>query len=362
VLIIRNNKREVSRKKQIWIVLDNSPHVPFFKPIIRGLEARNYEIIVTARDCFQVCILADLLKVKCTPIGTHYGKNIFLKIFGLLVRTMQIIPTVLRERPALAVSHGFRTQVFVCALLRIPSVMIFDYEYVKGLQLFHPTWVFVPDVITDSAIANHIRSVFKYPGIKEDVYVPYFKPDPRIRETLGLNNDEIVVSIRPPASEAHYRSPESEKLFSETVEALSAHAKVKMVILPRNERQADSIRRRWPDLFSNGKIIIPGEVVDGLNLMWHSDLVISGGGTMNREAAALGVPVYSIFRGKIGNVDQYVAEKGRLVFLDSAADFQSKLQLKHREKGNELNAVNHETLKQIVCSIDDIFNKKNYRD
>jgi uncharacterized protein len=117
---------------------------------------------------------------------------------------------------------------------------------------------------------------------------------------LGLNQDHVVVTVRPPTTEAHYHNPESEALFRETTEYFGAMDDVDMIVLPRNQNQAARIRENWTDLMSRRKAVIPDHVIDGLNLMWHSDLVISGGGTMNREAAALGVPVYSIFRGTIG--------------------------------------------------------------
>jgi uncharacterized protein len=109
------------------------------------------------------------------------------------------------------------------------------------------------------------------------------------------------------------------------VEYLSKKPELKLVALPRNEKQATWLKERWPDLFSDGKMRIPEKIVDGLNLIWYSDFVISGGGTMNREAASLGVPVYSIFRGKIGAVDQYLSKAGRLVLLESLEDLYTKI-------------------------------------
>ena len=84
------------------------------------------------------------------------------------------------------------------------------------------------------------------------------------------------------------------------------------------------------ELFESAKMLIPASAVDGPNLVWHSDLVISGGGTMNREAAALGVPVYSIFRGQIGAVDRHLSATGCLVLLEGVEDVRTKLILKRR--------------------------------
>lgn len=242
----------------------------------------------------------------------------------------QLIPTLTKEKPDLAVSHGSRAQLVASALARVPSILIMDYEYARGLILGRPTWVMVPEPIPASAIPIASDHVLIYPGIKEDVYVPRLKPEPTIKEDLGIRHDELLVTIRPPANEAHYHNPESDRLFCAVLEMLSARSDIKMVVLPRNHSQDTAIRKEWPQLFENGKIIVPEHAVNGLNLIWHSDLVISGGGTMNREAAALGVPVYSIFRGKIGAVDRYLAAKGRLVLLESVEDIATKLIVRGR--------------------------------
>lgn len=344
-------------KKKIWIDLDNSPHVPFFRPIIAELEKRDYKVVITARDCFQVCGLADLAGIEYRRIGRHYGKHTVLKVIGLLVRAIQMAPTILRNKPTVAVSHGSRTQQLLATLLGIPNIMIFDYEYASALLMLQPSCVVIPDVISDNAVRFTKSQVYKYPGIKEDVYVPDFKADPGIRKTIGITDSDILVTIRPPASEAHYRSPESEKLFAATVEHLSALEDVKVVMLPRNEKQDEQIRAKWPELFSKGKIIIPREVVDGLNLIWYSDLVISGGGTMNREAAALGVPVYSIFRGKTGAVDKYLAKEGRLTLLETPDDVRAKILAVRRPNKKEVDPGDRAALKKIVAIIEKVADK-----
>jgi predicted glycosyltransferase len=341
------NKRH-SHKKKIWIDLDNSPHVPFFKPILEELKKRDYAVMLTVRDCFQVCGLADLHQLNYDRVGRHYGKNKILKLAGLLIRSLQMAPIVWRTKPALAVSHGSRSQLLLSAAMRIPSVLIADYEYVQGLVLVQPNWLFAPEIIPQSALKINGKRIRRYPGIKEDVYVPQLRIESGVRGKLGLNEQNLMVTIRPPATEAHYHRPESEILFKATIDFLGNVSEVRMVLLPRNEKQAVWIKSMWPQWTSNGKMIIPDDVVDGLNLIWHSDLVISGGGTMNREAAALGVPVYTTFRGKIGAVDRYLVEKGRLTILSSAEDVKTKIRLKPRHRQGKPNISSNRALHQIV--------------
>ena len=317
-------------RKKIWIDLDNSPHVPFFSPIIKELEGQGVAVTVTARDAFQVSELVKLHGLPCKCIGRHYGKHTLLKAMGLGIRTLQLVGIAMRERPDLAVAHCSRAQLMACKVLGIPSLWISDYEFAKGLPLFNPDWLMLPEVISSDAVAFDKGHILHYPGIKEDVYVPAFRPDPSIRADLKLNAEDFLVTVRPPATEAHYHTRLSDELFCSTMEFLAAQAKLKVVMLPRNDRQEAQIRQAWPQLFEAGKILVPTHALDGLNLIWHSDLVISGGGTMNREAAALGVPVYSIFGGTIGAVDKYLASVGRLTLLNTPDDVRTKIQLVRR--------------------------------
>jgi predicted glycosyltransferase len=183
------------------------------------------------------------------------------------------------------------------------------------------------------------------------VYVPRFVPDPTLRSQLGLREDDLVVTLRPPATEAHYHNPEAIELFKAVIGLTSRRRDLRLVALPRNDRQAVWMRETWPELFANGTIRIPPSVVDGLNLIWYSDLVVSGGGTMNREAAALSVPVYSIFRGKMGAVDRYLSQTGRLVLLESVDDVLARLTLVRRRRPTQPQCPDGGTLTSIVTQI-----------
>ena len=347
------------RKKKIWIDLDNSPHVPFFIPLIKELKQRDYLVTLTARDCFQVCGLAELFGLQYKRIGRHYGKNKILKVVGTIIRSIQLLPVALRERPAIALSHGSRSQLITAKMLRIPVVMIFDYEFTQGLGFIAPDWVIGPEVIPNKEKRCSKSQFLRYPGIKEDVYTPFFKPDTNILRELGVGRQDVLVTIRPPATEAHYHNPESEKLFVAVVEFIAQKPDVKIVILPRNEiKQTMWIKKIWAELLETGKIIIPDHVVNGLNLIWHSDFVVSGGGTMNREAAALGVPVYSIFRGKIGAVDQYLSDNGRLTLLKRVDDIEEKMKIVSRDKSIKFQQSNQGALEVIITHLIKILDKE----
>jgi len=255
--------------------------VPFFKPIIQELERRGYSIVLTARDAFQVCELAERSGLKYAKIGRHYGKNKLAKGAGLFFRAAQLLPLIQREKPIVGISHGSRSQIILGNLLRIPTVLLEDYEFAQFPPPMRPTWKIAPDAISDAALQCDSGRIRKYSGIKEDVYVPAFKPDPAFLQQLGLSGGEILVTVRPPATEAHYHCQESEVLFEETMKSLHGQTNARVVLLPRNQKQAAWIKDRWPEWFADARVIIPRGPLDGLDLLWHSDLVVSGGGTMN---------------------------------------------------------------------------------
>ena len=344
-------ERSAGRKK-IWVDLDNSPHVPFFRPIIEELRKRDYELLVTARDAYQVRELLDYYGVKARIVGKHYGKFKVLKALGTCWRALALAAIVRKENPILSISHGSRGCLVASTLLRIPNIALTDYEFVAKVPTIKPTWLMVPSVVPDDRLSLSGSRIMKYPGIKEDVYLSRFRPDPELRKRLGISADALLITVRPPATEAHYHNPQSEKLLTEALNRFVSHADNRIILLPRNKRQETELRLAWAKSIASGKILIPHHVEDGLNLIWNSDLVISGGGTMNREAAAMGVPVYSIFRGTIGAVDRYLADQGRLVLLETVEDVRTKIKAVRREPHKQrLSRENSPALETIVQNI-----------
>ena len=326
---------EVQRRvlhKKIWIDLDNSPHVPFFRPIIDELKARGYDIFVTARDAYQVRELLEYYGVEGKVVGKHYGKHKILKALGTCWRAVVLIAMVRREKPDISVCHGSRGCLITSKILNIPNLTMTDYEHTASVPSMRPTWIITPNVVPNNNISVTGPIMMHYPGIKEDVYLSRFVPDPTLKARLGVKPENLLITIRPPATEAHYHNPEAEILLKAALDRFVAEPETTIILLPRNKRQEAELREAWRETIASKKILIPDHVEDGMNLIWNSDLVISGGGTMNREAAALRVPVYSIFRGKIGAVDQYLSDNGRLVLLTSVEDVKHKIIAVRRHK------------------------------
>ena len=356
--LLLNNPKDRVIGAHVWIDLDNTPHVPFFIPVIRELESRGHRVSLTARDAFQVCELADKQGIPYKKIGRHYGKNPIKKILGLIWRAIQLLPFYLRSKPDVALSHGSRSQILLANLFGLPTILIMDYEHSRTIPLSRPRWEIVPEALRQQLAHAKAERVLYYRGIKEDVYVPDLKPNPSLLEELGLSKSDVIITVRPPADMAHYRNPESDCLMVEFMSRLLQTKGAMAVLLPRNRDQELAFRNSHPEWFIDHKTVVPSRVVDGLDLLWHSDLVVSGGGTMNREAAAMAIPVYSIFRGKIGAVDRALEKEGRLTLIQSPEEIWTKIQFLPRDKNRSPDRRPRPALIDIVDHIDEIIRKE----
>ena len=321
------NKMKIAAK-HIWIDLCHAPHVLFFKPIIEQLQKEGHQVSITVRDAFETTDLAKKYLQHYQVIGKHYGKWKLNKLIGLIIRSLQLTLFAFNKKIDLSINLGSPFQIIAASLLGIPSVAFADYEYSNKIfyNLFAEKIV-VPEIIPDDALrANKIslKKIFKFSGIKEDVYISHFKPNKEILNQLGLDTRKIIVTVRPPADKAHYHNARAEDLLTGILNYLVRKPEVQITVLPRDKRQKQQLCQQY-----DGRIIIPSHAVDSISLLYYSDAVFGGGGTMNREAAALNIPVYSFFQGTIGAVDQYLANNGKLQFINSMEQIQ-KLQLRKR--------------------------------
>ena len=339
------------RRKRVWIDIDNSPHVPFFLPIIEELEKLGLELILTARNMYQVCELLQFFDLPCQVIGGHYGKNKLLKILCNCSRAVQLSPAMARRRPDLAVSHGSRAQVLVGKLLGIPTIMMHDYEHSTKTGL------------RGAGLDSHARRDTRRRNGTENQGSPEISRTERrcLRTPISpgpLHSVQAGTRRRRPgdhAAASRYRSALSQSrgggAFCRHAAVPGGQAGNTNRCGARNTKQKHILQARWRNLITSGRMVIPAGPVDGLNLIWFSDLVISGGGTMNREAAALGVPVYSIFRGKIGAVDRYLVDKGQLVMIENSLDIRSRIRLARWDRPAAPVERSRPALRSIVASI-----------
>jgi uncharacterized protein len=315
---------------RIWFDADNSPHVLIMSPLASELTRRGHQVAFTARDRAGTCELLDLYGLSYVKIGTEFGTGKARKIRGTLARSIALARWARHWRPEISFGHGSRSLPLASRLIGIPTVTMYDYEWVDP-TLFNLMCrkILLPDVVEPARCREAgIRDsrVQRYPGYKEHLYLGDHTLEPTsIQADLGLEPGAVKVLLRPPATQAHYHNPEAETILQSILGILAPRADVQIVFLSRNADQAALLGEVPRD-----RVIIPRRVYDGPSLVSAVDLVISGGGTMTREAAILGVPSYSYFRGKLGRVDQSLESAGRLVMFTSAGQARERLRVARR--------------------------------
>ncbi len=309
---------------KIWFDLCHPPQVLFFSPVIRRLEERGHTVIITIRERYQVRDLCHIYGLEYKSIGLDYGSAIWRKMLGFFHRTCSLLHFAKTEKPDIAVSQGSSYQVMAALLARIPSIFMTDYENIfLGIANRFASVIAVPKIIPMETIrARGIpeKKLIRYPGLKEFTYIyqPSMKNESHLKDEMGIRKDAIVAVLRPPETRAHYHDRRSETLFMEALRKVISHPEAVVVYLPRHEDQY-----RWIanlQRVNTGRILIPQKVLNGIDLIAISDLVVGAGGTMNREAAVLGIPVYSIFTGPRGAVDRYLEKEGRLVQVRNSSE------------------------------------------
>ncbi|MEP6718193.1 MAG: DUF354 domain-containing protein [bacterium] len=304
---------------RIWIDLANSPHVPFFRPLASEFTRRGHDVVVTARQFAETVPLAQAAGFAPEVIGGHGGAKLAGKAGNLVGRGLELARWARGKKIDLVVGHNSYSQILAARALSLRCVTLMDYEHQPANHLAFrlASRVIVPRDFPAAALTRFgvpAAKVKRFDGIKEDVYLANFAIDRNFAAQLtelGIHAGDILVTARPPASEALYHRFENE-LFDRLIDRLVKTPSVKLILLPRNDLQRQHYLRE--------KIIIPANPLDGANLIAHSDLVVSAGGTMNREAAALGVPAASIYMGEWAAVDQQLVIEGRLQRITTEAD------------------------------------------
>jgi predicted glycosyltransferase len=303
---------------RIWIDFDNSPHVHFFAPMIRELQRCGLEIMVTVRSFGQTEELAQSYGIPYTLIGEHRTPKLFLtRVTATGGRALKLALFARSKRPDVAISHGSRALALAAWTLRIPSMTIYDYEFVSSKFFSKVSQkIMVPDVISLERLQRQgvdTAKVLRYPGFKEEAYIYDLPRSANVMQQLGLDASRLIITVRPPATWAHYHNPKSEILFHALIERLQQEPDAQVIVLPRMKQQGDQLKAEYG--MDKPPFRVQDKAVDALSLMTYSDAVFSGGGTMIREAALLGMNAYSIFAGTAGAADQALEKAGRLHIL-----------------------------------------------
>ncbi|HEY7690924.1 MAG TPA: DUF354 domain-containing protein [Gaiellaceae bacterium] len=312
---------------RVWVDLTNSPHVLVFRPLIRLLRERGHEVEVTAREYAQTMQLLELHGIEATVVGRHGGASTLGKARAELSRVPALRRWAKPHRFELALAHGSHDLTVTARTLGIPSATTFDYEFAwlqHQLGCRAATRVVVPEAIPPDRLARYGArppKLRRYLGLKEEYYLADFEPSP-----VEIPNGKRLVVVRTPPEVSLYHR-HGNPLFREVLGRLGRDERVHAVVLPRTDEQRETIRAlRLPSL------AVPDTAVDAQSLIAAAAAVVSAGGTMNREAVALGTPVYTTFGGRIGAVDEGLIRDDRLVRLRQAGELDLDVLPPRRER------------------------------
>jgi predicted glycosyltransferase len=296
---------------RVWVDLTNSPHVLVMRPIVAALRAHGHDVQITARDFAQTLGLLERFAIEHTVVGHHRGERMAAKAVGLAQRSGALTRWARGRGFDLALGHGSNDVSVAARLLRIPCSTMFDYEWATIQHTVNcrlAQAVVVPDAIPPERLDRYGArgKVAAYEGLKEEYYLADFEPDPAVLSELGLDPARPIAVVRTPPEVSLYHRFEND-VFGEVLARLRGE---QTVVLPRTPEQ----RAQLGDGF-----IVPERAIDAQSLIAYADLVVSAGGTMNREAVALGTPVWTTFQGRLGAVDERLISEGRLKLLTAAA-------------------------------------------
>ena len=299
---------------RVWLDLTNSPHVLVLRPVVEVLRAQGHSVSITARDFAQTLGLLERFGIDHTVVGRHRGERLAAKAIGLVSRSTALARWARGRRFDLALGHGSNDVTVAARLLRIPCSTMFDYEWATVQHTLNcrlAQTVVVPDAIPRERLARYGATEAKiaaYPGLKEEYYLADFEPDAAVLEELALDAAQPIAVIRTPPAVSLYHRFENEVLGG-VLERLRG---AQVVVLPRTAHQRAELR--------DSGFVVPERAIDAQSLIAYADLVVSAGGTMNREAVALGTPVWTTFQGRLGAVDERLIAEGRLRVLERAEE------------------------------------------
>lgn len=302
----------LSVSMRIWVDLTNSPHVLVLRPVVDVLRARGAEVRITARDFAQTVALCERFGMGCEVIGRHRGARLGAKAIGLAERSGALARWARRHGPFdLALGHGSNDITVAARLLRIPCATMFDYEWATVQHHVNcrlAQAVVVPQAIPPERLERYGArgKLERYDGLKEEYYLADFEPDPAVLAELGLDASQPLAVVRTPPSVSLYHRFEND-VFAQVLDRLRGTQTVVLPRVPEQRAQLDGF-------------IVPERAVDAQSLIAYADVVVSAGGTMNREAVALGTPVWTTFEGRLGAVDERLIAEGRLRRLERAED------------------------------------------
>lgn len=331
----------MSERRTLWFDLTNTSHVHFFNPFIDELKD-EFEVIVTTRDLAETRALLNGMNLEYKNYGEYSGDNKLMKISGHLLRSLNMMSYL--KKIDFAFSHGSPCPIMVKYIKNAKLISSYDNEHAMSYDLLscHSDDFIVPEVLGElsNERARNGTKVSTYPGLKEQIYLADFKPDKTIMDKIPF--DDYLV-LRAEAWKSDYVKNGVVRAFD--IGKRLVDEGYNIVFLPRY-----GIAPEWMKRSENVYVSPP---VNGPQLCYFSDGVLTGSGTLAREAAVLGVPAVSFYSNEPLKVDLYLESKGRVLRsgdVDKIVEYLNKTKKEEgmlREAGNVRRCI-LEKVKDIV--------------
>ena len=308
---------------RVWVDLTNTAHVLVLRPLVELLEAGGHEVELTARPLSHTVELLEDWGHSYTVIGQHGGAKRLAKARAAAERVPHLVAFARGRRFDCALGHGSVDLPPACRALGIPNTTTFDYEWAATQHHVIcrlATRVLVPEAISLERLARYGArppKLVRYAGLKEEYYLADFEPDASVLPALGVDPAAPFAVVRTAPSYALYLGGSENPLLPRVLTRLTEDEHTQTVVLARTEPQREAVRA-----LGLPRVVVPDRAVDGRSLVALADVLVSAGGTMNREAAVLGTPVWSIFEGRMGAVDEQLVAEGRLRILRDPAEIE----------------------------------------
>lgn len=304
---------------KIWVDIANSPQVLLMRPLIAELNKRGFQLLITTRRHSETVSLADRYGFPHIVVGAHGGGTLIGKGIAIGLRALRLIWLFKQQHIDLAISGCSYSQALAVKWMHIPFVALSDYEGNPGMHIICRVArkILVPDVFSKQNLYHYggsVDQIESYDGLKENIYLSDYTPDPTFLERAGIPSDKIIVTMRPASEVSAYHQFEN-PLFEEALNYVAGFNNAFVLVLSRNAKQHQKY-----EALKLSNVLLPTQVLDGPNLIYYSDLVVGAGGTMNREAVVLGSPVYSLFMGLLGSVDQHLIDSGNLIWIRDSSE------------------------------------------
>ena len=306
---------------RVWVDFTNTAHVPVLRPFVELLESDGHKVELTARPLSHTLELLDDWGHSYRVIGRHGGARRVGKALAAAGRVRGLLRFARDRRFDFALGHASVDLPPAARLLRIPNATMFDYEWATAqhnVVCRLADRVLVPEAIPPERLERYGArppKLARFEGLKEEYYLSRWEPDPGTLKPLFLDRRRVICVVRTAPSYALYLGGSENALLDRVLRRLADEA-AQTVVLARTDEQRRAVRA------VSERFVVPDRAVDGSSLVAFADVLVSAGGTMNREAAVLGTPVWSIFEGRLGGVDEQLIAKGRLRTLVDPAEIE----------------------------------------